>query len=201
VEPEKSIVEKISGAMNRLGRAHPELSLVLNQSLGIGPPTEKYDRERGAEIVRAVTAGQGDPETGKAVYALAQLNCIGCHQINDVGGTIGPALDAVGAGLPLDQIVDSLLYPKRQLKEGYFATAITTVDELVHTGYVENEDGANIWIRDIATNKVRPVSRHQILKRDPIGTLMPPGLTASISEDQLIDLVSYLASLKGRDPK
>ncbi|NNE93365.1 MAG: hypothetical protein HKN23_17105, partial [Verrucomicrobiales bacterium] len=126
VEPEKSIVEKISGAMNRLGRVHPELSLVLNDSLGIGPPTEKYDRERVAEIVRAVTAGQGDPETGKAVYALAQLNCIGCHQINEVGGTIGPALDAVGAGLPLDQIVDSLLYPKRQLKEGYFATAITT---------------------------------------------------------------------------
>ncbi|MCG8602456.1 MAG: c-type cytochrome, partial [Verrucomicrobiales bacterium] len=132
------------------------------------------------------------------ISQLPQLNCVGCHQLGGAGGTIGPSLDAVGAGLPLDQIVDSVLYPARQIKEGYFATSITTVDELVHTGYLEKTEAGAIWIRDTATRKLRPVSLHQILRQDEVGSLMPPGLTASLSDQQLLDLIAYLKSLTGR---
>jgi putative heme-binding domain-containing protein len=122
---------------------------------------------------------------------------VACHQIKKIGGVLGPSLDAVGAGLPLDQIVESVLWPARQLKEGYFATAITTVDEQVHTGYIDREAAGAIWLRDSATQKLRPVSQHQILKQEQIGSLMPAGLTATLKPAELIDLIAFLASLKG----
>lgn len=196
--------QKIAGALAGLGRTDGELTSVLNRILGIkddapGGAPEDYDAEAVARIVAAVTAGKGDVKRGREVFLLAQLNCVACHQIDKIGGVIGPSLDAVGAGLPLDQIIDSVLYPARQLKEGYFATAVTTIDGQVHTGYVDPEinNAANIWLRDAATQKLRPVSTHQLKEMKEIGTLMPPGLTASLNEQQLNDLIAYLASLKG----
>lgn len=190
--------KKIQGALARLGKSDRELTAFLNPILGIKSETAEYDAERVKQIVERVSAGHGRAKQGEKIYHLPQLNCVGCHQLGGAGGTIGPSLDAVGAGLPLDQIIDSVLYPARQIKEGYFATSITTVDELVHTGYLEKTEAGAIWIRDTATRKLRPVSLHQILRQDEVGSLMPPGLTASLSDQQLLDLIAYLKSLTGR---
>ncbi len=200
VSPE--IARIIAGTLAGLGRTDRELTAVLNPILGIDdsqPGDADYDAERVKKIVADITGGKGDAKLGREVFQLAQLNCVACHQIKEIGGVIGPPLDTVGAGLPLDQIVESVLYPNRQLKEGYFASAITTIDGQVHTGYVDTDlsNNANVWLRDTATQQLRPVSMHQLAKREEIGSLMPPGLTASLSEQQLRDLIAYLASLKG----
>lgn len=202
IRPETA--QLIAGTLAGLGRTDRELTAVLNDILGIasgahGGANDDYDAEKVKTIVADVTAGKGDANRGREVFQLAQLNCIACHKIKEVGGIIGPPLDAVGAGLPLDQIVESVLYPNRQLKEGYFASAITTIDGQVHTGYVDADlsDNANVWLRDTATQQLRPVSMHQLAKREEIGSLMPPGLTATLSEQQMNDLIAYLASLKG----
>ncbi len=202
VDLKPAIAQKIAGAMAGLGRTDVELTARLNKVLGIkdaSPADANYDAERVKKLVAAITAGDGDAKKGREVFQLVQLNCVACHQIDKIGGPIGPPLDTVGAGLPLDQLIESVLYPARQLKEGYFATAITTIDGQVHTGYVDEKlsDNANFWLRDTATQKLKPVSMHQLAKREEIGTLMPPGLTASLKEEQLVDLIAYLASLKG----
>ena len=123
LSPEKA--RKIAGALAGLGRTNRELTAVLNRMLGIkddapGGAPEDYDARRVAEIVAAVKAGDGDARRGREVYQLAQLNCVACHQIDGVGGVIGPSLDTVGAGLPLDQIVDSVLYPAAPAEGGIF---------------------------------------------------------------------------------
>jgi len=202
VDLKPAIAKKIAGAMAGIGRTDAVLTSRLNKVLGIKdatPADSDYDAARVKKLVAAITAGKGDAEKGREVYQLAQLNCVACHQIEKVGGLIGPPLDTVAAGLPLDQVIESVLYPARQLKEGYFATAVTTIDGQVHTGYVDEErsSSANVWLRDTATRKLKPVSMHQLAKREDIGTLMPPGLTASLKEEQLVDLIAYLASLKG----
>ena len=202
VDLKPAVARNIVGAMAGRGLTDAGLTARLNKILGIkdtNPADTNYDAERVQKLVAAVTAGDGDVDKGREVFQLTQLNCVACHQIDKVGGPIGPPLDTVGAGLPLDQIIESVLYPARQLKEGYFATAITTIDGQVHTGYVDEKlsNGANVWLRDTATQKLKPVSMHQLAKREEIGTLMPPGLTASLQEEQLVDLIAYLASLKG----
>ena len=120
-----------------------------------------------------------------------------CHRIGDAGGVIGPALSNVGAGMPLDQIVESVLWPDRQIKEGFQAVSMTTKDGKVITGYLEREGDDIIWYRNTTTPWILPVERKDIATRENIPTLMPTGLTSSLNDDQFLDLIAYLASLKG----
>ena len=46
-------------------------------------------------------------------------NCATCHKIAGEGGVIEPDLSAVGRSLPLDLIIEAVLWPKRQIKEGF----------------------------------------------------------------------------------
>ena len=195
--PSSLVAQEILNALNRTGRTDAKLTPLLNRAIGIQSGAPPYDPDRVAAVVAAVKAGKGDPEKGQAVYLMAQLSCVACHRIGDAGGVIGPALSNVGAGMPLDQIVESVLWPDRQIKEGFQAVSMTTKDGKVITGYLEREGDDIIWYRNTTTPWILPVERKDIATRENIPTLMPTGLTSSLNDDQFLDLIAYLASLKG----
>lgn len=195
--PDAATAQEILTAMNRLGRTDASLTPLLNRTVGRQTGAPDYDPERVAAVVAAVRGGKGDAKRGAEVYRRAHLACVACHQIGDEGGVVGPALDAVGAGMPLDQIVESVLWPDRQIKEGYQAIAFTTKAGAAITGYVERESDEIVWYRNTGTPWILPLAKKDIAGRETVATLMPPGLTAGLGEQEFLDLVAYLASLKG----
>ncbi len=186
-------------ALSEMGRSEAKLSAVLNEALGVQSGAIPYSPDFVAKLSAEVRES-GNPEAGKAIFQRAQLTCTACHQVGGVGGILGPNLDTVGAGLPLDLVIESVLWPDRQLKEGYFAVSVTTKDGQVLTGYEEKEAEGILWLRDTATGETKPVTPQTIAERKNIGTLMPAGLTNSLEREELRDLVAYLASLKGSNP-
>lgn len=196
-DPDAATAQEVLNAMNRLGRTDAKLTPLLNRAIGRQTGAPDYDPERVAAVVAAIRAGKGNAEKGAEVFQMAQLACVACHQIGDKGGVIGPALNGVGAGMPLDQIVESILWPDRQIKEGYQAIAFTTTQGASITGYIERESEDIVWYRDTGTPWIKPLTKKDIASRETIPTLMPPGLTASLTEEEFLDLVAYLASLKG----
>lgn len=189
--------QKIIDAMNRLGLTHHRLTPMLDEAAGRVSGAPPYDAARVASVVDAVRAQKGDAGRGKEIYQRPQLACTSCHQVGDAGGVIGPALDTVGAGLPLDQIVESILWPERQIKEGYQAQSLKTRAGATILGYVVREEKGLIWYRNTTTPWIQPLASEDVVERETIPSLMPPGLTTSLSEQEFLDLVAYLASLKG----
>ncbi len=183
--------------LNQSGRSDARLTPILNRAAGIESAAPDYDPARVERIVASVRSGKGDPAKGREVYLMAQLSCVACHRIGDAGGVIGPALTNVGAGMPLDQIVESVLWPDRQIKEGFQAVSLTTRDGRAVTGYLEREDENLIWYRNTTTPWILPLEKAEIAERRGLPTLMPAGLTHSLSDEQFLDLIAYLASLKG----
>jgi putative heme-binding domain-containing protein len=108
----------------------------------------------------------------------------------------GPNLSAVAAGLPIDLLVESVLWPVRQIKEGYAATTVITKDGRVLSGFAHSEDKTVLRVRDLATGKIATVQTAQIKQRTKGGTVMPPGLTVSLTRAELRDLIKYLSTLK-----
>lgn len=196
-DPDAAMAQEILTAMNRLGRADARLTPLLNRLTGRSSTALAYDAGRVAAIVTAVRTGQGDVKKGAEVFRLAHLACLACHRIGDEGGVIGPSLNGVGAGMPLDQIVESILWPERQIKEGFQAVSFTTTAGATITGYVEREGEDIVWYRNTTTPWIVPLAKKDIASREAIPSLMPAGLTQTITEEQLRDLVAYLASLKG----
>jgi len=192
----------IASALSSSGRLDLKLSEILNKAQGLTNVAPEYDAAFVQRLAAEVRAS-GDPAKGKEVFLLPQATCVACHKVEGVAtavGILGPDLSTVGAGLPTDIVIDSILWPARQLKEGYISISITTKDNQVFSGYEDRVEGGVLYLRDAATLKTIPIKEANIAKKDEIGTIMPPGLTNSFSREQLRNLVAYMVSLKGSAP-
>jgi len=185
--------------LNAAGRVEPNLSAALNKLIGVQSSAPVYSPKLVAALAEEALA-RGDAASGKKVFQLPLASCTACHAVDGVhsaANTVkGPDLSAVAAGLPLDLLVESVLWPARQIKEGYEATTVVTKDGRVLSGFAHSEDKTVLRVRDLATGKIAPVQTAQIQQRTRGGTVMPPGLTASLTRAELRDLIKYLSLLK-----
>jgi len=186
----------LAGAMSRLGRNDEALLGVLHDAMGITAGARAYSPAFVAKLAGEIIES-GNADAGRAIYQRAELTCIACHQLDDVGGVIGPSLDAVGAGLPVDLLIESVLWPNRQMKEGYLATSVSTKSGEIYSGYREKEQDGVFYLRDTVSGEVKAIPRVEISRIENAGSLMPAGLTNGLSREELRDLVAFLASLKG----
>ena len=145
-------------------------------------------------LVKEVRAN-GQPARGAAIYGRAELACVACHSVAGHGGTIGPALDGIGSGQPLDFIIGAVLEPQREIKESFDAIEVTTKAGATHLGYRVSDDATELLVRDLGTGQVVRILREEIASRRPAGSVMPAGLVDRLSREELRDLFAYLASL------
>jgi len=185
--------------LNAAGRVEPKLSAVLNKAIGVQATLPAYS----VKFVNALAKEaheRGDASNGKKVFQLPLISCTACHAVDGVKGTAttvkGPNLTAVAAGLPVDLLVESVLWPARQIKEGYEANTVVTKDGRVLSGFAHSENKTVLRIRDLATGKIAPVQISNIQQRTKGGTVMPPGLTVSLTRAELRDLIKYLSTLE-----
>jgi putative heme-binding domain-containing protein len=62
-------------------------------------------------------------------------------------------------------------------------------------GYKNKESDTELTIRDLASSTLTTLQKSQMQSHTDSGSLMPDGLTASLSREELRDLIAYLASL------
>lgn len=138
---------------------------------------------------------QGSAARGEQVYRRQQMLCQTCHAIGEAGGVIGPNLVSIGGSAPVDYLIESLLEPSKKIKEGYHMIIINTTDGKVLSGGLVQDGQAEVVLRDPA-NQLQHVPKDKIASRQmsPV-SMMPPGLTASLREDEFVDLVRFLSEL------
>ena len=179
-------------ALNEMGRSDQFIARQLMTRAGVSQSVPEYtaDYVKGvAERARKV----GDATEGRKVFE--QSGCIACHQVNNVGGKIGPDLSAISRGLPLDMIVTEVVWPSVNVKEGFEAASATLKDGNVVSGFKQLHTESLVAIRDMNTGAVRTIQRSEATQIKVGGTVMPEGLTAALSEKQLADLIRYLGEL------
>jgi putative heme-binding domain-containing protein len=191
--PSAELASKTLEILNSSGQARPQVADVLRGIAGMNSLLPAGDPAFVAALVAEVQQ-KGDAKHGRDVFRRPELACIGCHRIGDDGGTIGPSLDAIGSGQPVDFIIGAVLQPQKEIKEGYEAMEVTTKDGRVISGYRVSDDG-NLVIRDIATGGQTRLAREEIASRKLTGSLMPGGLVDRLSREELRDLFRYLSGL------
>ncbi|MDF1754113.1 MAG: c-type cytochrome [Verrucomicrobiales bacterium] len=183
-------IQKASAAATR-----PDKLIQAIQKAGKLKPMKMSLTPKEMEAMMQQVAEKGNPQRGEAIYRRASLQCIVCHAIGGSGGIIGPDLVSIGSSAPVDYLIESLLEPSKKIKEGYHTTLVTLKNGDTFAGAVAREDNNEIVIRDAAGNENR-ISKKQIKNQQvsPI-SLMPPGLTLQLREDEFIDLVRFLSEL------
>ena len=98
-----------------------------------GGPTPPYAPELVEELA-ATALREGDAKNGANVFRSARFACRSCHRIGDSGAELGPDLSNVGRLRTAAQIVESLLWPSRQVEPAFASTMVLTVDGVAYCG-------------------------------------------------------------------
>lgn len=141
---------------------------------------------------------KGDVESGKAAYT--QATCIACHTIGPMGIDYGPALTEIGDKLSKEALYAAILDPSAGISFGYEGWVVVRKDGAQLQGYIMGETGETLTLK-IMGGVAIPIPKREIAERKPLSeSLMTPNLQQLISEQQLIDLVEYLATLRKPKP-
>jgi putative heme-binding domain-containing protein len=180
-------------AVREGGNADPELVLALTRASGLEGRSTELTKKEMARLLDAVTKN-GDAARGERIFRRAQQNCLSCHAIGGVGGNVGPDLTSIGASAQQDYLVDSVLYPNKDIKEGFQAFLIDTKDGEATAGIPVRENDQELVLRTAADQDVS-IPRDQIVSRKPGGSLMPSGLTDNLNHQEQLDLFRFLSEL------
>ena len=63
---------------------------------------------------------------------------------------------------------------------------------------IQSEDNKKVVIRNVADGTLTTYQKNNIKERLDAGSLMPPGITASLDTTELRDLIKYLSNLKSK---
>jgi putative heme-binding domain-containing protein len=188
-------------AVSASGRQEPALTQAFTAAIarasaaGTQPAASPHAMDPASlDAFVSLVRDKADASRGAAIYARENLKCVTCHRIGDAGGRVGPNLTAIGASSPLDYVIDSLLYPAKNVKEGYNTVVVQTADGQVLTGIQVTRSDAELVLRD-ATGKEMKIPTADIDEESAGTSLMPAGLIDGLSREELADLVRYLSEL------
>jgi putative heme-binding domain-containing protein len=141
----------------------------------------------------------GDVARGRALWEKSftgEAQCARCHVVGGKGGQIGPDLSAIGSKGSRENLFESVLFPSRAIADQSVSWVIDTADGTRVTGLLIQETPTTLLLRD-ANGKDYTIPTKDVEKRSksPL-SLMPDDLIRALTEDELVDLVEYLATLK-----
>lgn len=156
------------------------------------PPPQSKDNQvlpSNSELAKR----SGDAANGEKVFGTV---CAICHQVNGTGIDYGPALSEVGSKLGKDAMYEAILYPSNGIEHNYATTSLTLKDGNSALGIQVSETAEGVALKAIGgivtAYKKTDIAQKSILKTSS----MPTGLQAAMTQQELVDLVEYLSSLK-----
>jgi len=139
---------------------------------------------------------KGDAERGRLIFADAKTSCVRCHRIQGQGGEVGPDLAGIGTKYGRPSLIESVLYPSKQIAEGYAQTQVRLQDGRVLAGLVRSETAEELVLVD-SEAKVNRLKKADIdARRLSDRSLMPDGVAAALSLQDFADLIAFLESLQ-----
>ncbi|HEY7428407.1 MAG TPA: HEAT repeat domain-containing protein, partial [Gemmataceae bacterium] len=136
----------------------------------------------------------GDPARGESVFRRKDQQCLKCHALGGAGGQVGPDLSSIGASAPVDYLIESLLQPNKAIKENYHSLLVSTKKGLQYTGIKVRETKTELVLRD-AEDKEVAIPVKDIDEQTQGGSLMPDGMSDTLTGGELLDLVRFLSEL------
>ena len=161
--------------------------LPLPQPKGGGslPPIEQLVKQR------------GDAARGKALFAGAGT-CAKCHVVGGEGKAVGPDLSGIGTKLSRITLFESILAPSAAISHNFETHTGVLKDGRSVTGLLVSKSPDEVIVRGADGIDVKLAAAEiEELVTQPV-SLMPADLAATLSVQELVDVVAWLETLRGQ---
>lgn len=163
----------------------PALAERIAKLIGDGGSSNRKEVITKYEPVLSMT---GDPTRGAKIY---ETFCMVCHRHLDRGNDVSPNLGTIKAWTA-EQILTNVLDPNREVSPNFALYIIETNDGRTLSGLIASETAGNLTLKR-ADGGTDTVLRSEIKSLTSPGiSLMPEGLEAAITPQQMADLIAYL---------
>jgi quinoprotein glucose dehydrogenase len=143
------------------------------------------------------TLNGGDAARGRKIfYENAAVACTRCHHIgNDGGGNAGPVLDGLASRQPREYLLESIVFPNKQIAQGFETAMISMKNGAAYAGVLKRETDSTVVLLSPEDGEVT-LKKSDIASRDKGLSGMPEGLGQQLSRQDLRDVIEFLGTLK-----
>jgi len=171
----------------------PKLIQVFSTAAGMNAAPIRLTAEQMRQTIAEVME-KGDAARGEKIFRRADTNCYQCHSIAGTGGWLAPDLSGIGASAQMDYLINSVLDPNKDIKDGYDGFAVATKSGDIYSGIKVLQDSSHIVLRDNEHQQI-PILLTDVRAQKSIGSLMPNGLSDPLTHAEFLDLIKFLSEL------
>jgi cytochrome c oxidase cbb3-type subunit III len=142
----------------------------------------------------------GDPNRGKALF-FGKAKCAECHLVSGQGGFYAADLTVYAARLGADEVKVRIVNPDKDLDPRRGMVDVVLRDSTTLSGFARNEDNFSLQLQTLD-------GVFHLLNKSDIRTQtyaersgMPSNYGATLSAEELNDIVSYLLHVSGSENK
>ena len=191
----------------RLASLDADLMRIMKNGIpGTGMPANNLTDEQARQIVAYLrsmaasaassTVPPGDAGRGKAIFE-GKGECLSCHRVGANGSRLGPDLSEIGSLRRAIELQRSIAEPEAEvLPNNRFVRVVTRTGATIN-GRLLNQDSFTVQILD-SREQLLSLSRSDLREFTFVNKSPMPSYAIKLSSQELVDLVSYLASLKGQ---
>ena len=163
---------------------------------GTASPADMIEKLGYDKTVASVLSAKGDAVAGKELFT--RIGCIACHTTSADEAPKGPFLGGIGQRYNRNELCESIMKPSAKIAQGFETQYFRQKNGEVIEGFVTRESGDEVELRN-ATGVPIILKKQDIDRRGKRDTsIMPEGLVAQISPQDLASLIAYLESTKGK---
>jgi putative heme-binding domain-containing protein len=138
----------------------------------------------------------GDVRRGQLVFNSPKTQCIACHKMGYVGGTVGPDLTRIGGIRSERDLLEAIVFPSASFVRSYEPVRVVTTDDRTVNGILK-KDAPDEVVVVVAADKEERIPRAEVAEIGPSSvSLMPSGLEQQLTPQDLADLVAFLKASK-----
>jgi putative heme-binding domain-containing protein len=119
--------------------------------------------------------------------------------LEGLGGSVGPDLTHVWETQSVEKLMESIVQPSKEIKEGYQSYVATTMKGLTYTGLKVSDTSTELVLRDANGRDIRiPKAELDEVQASKV-SLMPENAVGQLSFEQFIDLLAFLKDRKAQE--
>jgi hypothetical protein len=187
------LTESQKQQLGQIARQYPADGDLVARVLGQPVPTRPEAADMSA-WQKIVDQQPGDPEAGRRIFFHPNAaGCYRCHTIEGRGRAVGPDLTMIGHSQTREHVLESILLPSKEIAPLFTYWSIVKKDGTVVDGVLLRRDGQSNEVYCDASGKETTVKEPDVAdRRIRKESLMPDGLVAALTDQELRDLLAFL---------
>jgi putative membrane-bound dehydrogenase-like protein len=174
---------------------HPD-GRVRGQALRLLPPPSSKSGKPLPGLFELVRR-EGNADAGREVFFReGQNTCASCHRVQGQGQWVGPDLSTIGSKYGKDELFRSIINPSAAIGYNFRALQIATHDGRVINGLVVEDTPDRLVIKTAEGQRLTLRASEIEAKQISEVSLMPESLAQAMTEQELVDVAAFLATLK-----